>query len=246
MPGVDRARYMDAYEVGRLRRATQARARRDRLLGRSAGVLAWAVVDTALQTGLRVSELARLTVGDLDPDRGDGGALRIWRHKRRRPVRETLAISRSLAAHLRDFLAWKVSRGQSPAPAAALFVGKRGPLGVTGLQLVWKRCIAAAGLPRTLSIHAARHTLAVHLLRRTGNLRQVQKQLGHTHPAVTANQYADVSFEDMQAGLNGLYETLERGPSTLPAANTQPARVCTSADAWPWRSPDRILRGLAR
>ena len=37
-------------------------------------------------------------------------------------------------------------------------------------------------------------------------LRQVQKQLGHSSPATTANMYADISFEDMQDGLNGLYQ----------------------------------------
>ena len=48
-------------------------------------------------------------------------------------------------------------------------------------------------------------SIAVHLLRKTGNLRLVQKQLGHASPTTTANMYADVSFEDMQAALNGLY-----------------------------------------
>jgi len=62
-----------------------------------------------------------------------------------------------------------------------------------------------AGLPEELSIHSARHTVAVALLRRTGNLRQVRKQLGHSSPATTANMYADVPFEDMQSGVTGLY-----------------------------------------
>jgi integrase/recombinase XerC/integrase/recombinase XerD len=60
-------------------------------------------------------------------------------------------------------------------------------------------------LPKELAIHSARHSIAVHLLKKTGNLRQVQKQLGHASPATTANMYADISFEDMQEGLNGLY-----------------------------------------
>lgn len=76
---------------------------------------------------------------------------------------------------------------------------------LTGPRYVQDRC-RDAELPKELSNHTARHTLAVHLLRRTGNLRQVQKQLGHASPVTTANMYADVAFEDMQAGLNGLYE----------------------------------------
>ncbi|MHC4329257.1 MAG: tyrosine-type recombinase/integrase, partial [Planctomycetota bacterium] len=87
-----------------------------------------------------------------------------------------------------------------------LFVGSRGPLSAQGLQRIWKRSIQLAGLPEELSIHSARHTIAVQLLKKTGNLRQVQKQLGHASPATTANMYADISVEDMQKGLNGLYQ----------------------------------------
>ena len=34
----------------------------------------------------------------------------------------------------------------------------------------------------------------------------VSEQLGHASPATTANMYADISFEDMQNGVNGLYD----------------------------------------
>lgn len=91
------------------------------------------------------------------------------------------------------------------ATKGALFVGSRGPLMTHGLQRIWHRAVERANLPKELSIHSARHTMAVHLLKRTGNLRQVQKQLGHSSPATTANLYADVPFEDMQAGVSGLY-----------------------------------------
>ena len=74
-----------------------------------------------------------------------------------------------------------------------------------GLQRIWKATVKDAGLPKELSVHSARHTIAVHLLKKMGNLRQVQKQLGHSSPATTANMYADISFEDMQEGVNGLY-----------------------------------------
>ena len=48
---------------------------------------------------------------------------------------------------------------------ATVFVGKRVPLTAQGLQQIWKRCIRDADLPKQLSIHCARHTLATHLLR---------------------------------------------------------------------------------
>ena len=49
------------------------------------------------------------------------------------------------------------------------------------------------------------HDLFVHLLKKMSNLRMVQKQFGYASPVVTENMYADVSFEDMENGLDGLY-----------------------------------------
>ena len=199
---VDRTKYLDDREVNVLRTVTEAHAITDLQAGRFRGVLTWAVVDVALQTGLRASELARLTVGDFDHRRL---ALRVWRHKRRHHGQETLAISKALTKHLRDFIAWKRTVEQRTDKDARLFVGKCGPLSKRGLQAIWTGTVKRAGLPAELSIHSARHTMAVHLLRRSGNLRMVQKQLGHGSPATTANMYADISFEDMQAGVDGLY-----------------------------------------
>jgi len=154
-------------------------------------------VDLMLSTGLRVSEAALLKIQDVDLKRG---SLKVTRLKRKKKTRESLAIGKDLIEHLQEYIAWT---GRKEGP---LFVGSRGPLTSRGLQQIWKAAIKRAGLPDELSIHSARHTIAVHLLKKTGNLRQVQKQLGHASPATTANMYADISFEDMQNGLNGLYQ----------------------------------------
>ena len=206
MTPIDRSKYMDEAETRCLRTVVEAWSITDRHAGRVRGPLVWAVVDTALLTGLRVSEMARLTVGDVDLKRG---ALNVWRHKRRDKRQETLAIPPELTQHLKEFIEWKESVDQPVAASSALFVGKRGPLTTEGLMQLWKVAIKRAGLPKELSIHCARHTIAVHLLKKTGNLRQVQKQLGHANPATTANMYADIAFEDMQAGVAGLYEADE-------------------------------------
>jgi len=211
MAVVDRTKYMSAEEVKQLRTVTEARAIVDLKAGRVNGVLGWMLVDAALSTGLRVSEIGKLAVEDIDLKRG---SLAVVRAKKRKPTRETLAIGKELVDHLKDYLAWRTCRlddfnGSLPkgltATEGALFVGCRGVLTPQGLQRVWKAAVKRASLPAELSIHSARHTLAVHLLKRTGNLRQVQKQLGHSSPTITAALYADVTFEDMQDGLSGLY-----------------------------------------
>ena len=194
---IDRNKYMDMKEVKQLRTVTEARAITDLKAGRINGVHAWMLVDLALSTGLRVSELAALQIKDLDLKRG---YISVTRLKRKKKTKDTLAIGKGIIQHLKDYIA---SMEHKKGP---LFVGSRGPLTAQGLQRIWKRSVKLAGLPKELSIHSARHTIAVHLLKKTGNLRQVQKQLGHASPATTANMYADISFEDMQNGVNGLYD----------------------------------------
>ena len=208
MAPIERDKYMDASELNRLRAVTEAHAIIDLKAGRMRGILTWCVVDLALGTGLRVSELAKIRVGDFDLKRR---SLRVWRHKRKKHERETVAIGKALGEHLRQFIEWKRLVGQKTGKDAPLFVGKRGGLTPSGLQRIWITAVKRAGLPERLSIHSARHTIAVHMLKRTGNLRMVQKQLGHASPATTANMYADVSFEDMQNALDGLYQTENGG-----------------------------------
>ena len=194
---IDRNKYMDMKETRQLRTVTEARAIVDLRAGRVSGVIAWMLVDLSLSTGLRVNEIVALKIKDVDLKRG---YLSIIRLKRKKKIRETLALGKDIALHLKDYIAW-TDRKKGP-----LFLGSRGPLTAQGLQRIWKRSVKLAGMPKELSIHSARHTIAVHLLRKTGNLRQVQKQLGHASPATTANMYADISFEDMQNGVTGLYQ----------------------------------------
>ena len=194
---------MDPTEIKQLREATEAKAVLDLQKGRVSGPLNWIVIDIALQTGLRVSELAKVKIQDIDLKRG---SLRVWRHKKTELKQETIPISKELIKHLQEFLDYKKLLGQSIDLGSPLFTGKRGPMTRRGLQQIWTQAIKRAGLPIELTIHCARHTLAVTLLSKTKNLRMVQKQLGHSSPVTTANMYADVSFADQQKGLNGLYE----------------------------------------
>jgi len=203
MTPIEREKYMDKAEVKQLRDSTTAWAFKDNKAGRRQGVVSWMLVDLALMTGLRVGEIAALKVGDIDFKRG---GLRVTRLKRKIKKPELMPISKTLLEHLREYVAWKDQAGESIKPGAILIAGKRGTMGTRGLQIIWKQAVERAGLDDFLSIHSARHTLAVNLLKKTSNLRQVQKQLGHANPTTTANMYADISFEDMQNGTEGLYD----------------------------------------
>jgi len=196
MTAIDRRKYMSADQVQKLLRVTETAARYARSPHAGAHTV-WAVVDTALGTGLRPCELAALTIEDLDCDIG---SLMVVRRKKRQPCPrpEPLAISPALARHLSDYV-----RG-SERLSGPLFMGQRGPMTRRGIQQAWGGAIRRAGLPAHYSIKAARHSLAV-ALTRTRSMRQVQKQLGHASINTTAACYGDISWEDMQAGLVDVY-----------------------------------------
>jgi site-specific recombinase XerD len=130
-----------------------------------------AILETLYGTGLRVSELVRMRVGDTAGDlvtvTGKGG--------RKRAIPLGGAARRALSSYL--------ERGR-PALAAsgsgqALFLGSRGgPLDVRGVRRVVQR--RAATFP-----HALRHSFATHLLEGGADLRAVQEMLGHRDLATT-------------------------------------------------------------
>lgn len=202
---VDRTKYLSESEVKQLRSSTEAHALQDIKYGRLSGLRRWMLVDLALSTGLRVSEIWRLKISDVDLRRG---SLSITRSKKKRKKVETLAISKELKKHLKKYITYMVVDSRlRDNETGKLFKSKskKGLMTTQCLQLMWKAAVKRAGLPRSITIHCARHTLAVHLLKKTKNLRLVQKQLGHASPVITAALYADVSFEDMQESLNNLY-----------------------------------------
>lgn len=201
---IGRDKYLSGDEVQALMKSAEDRALADVNAGRQTCVREWMVVDLVLSTGLRVSELARLTCGDVQAARS---ALQVRRSKKRRAAKpELLAVPDRLIEHLRLFVWWKASRGESAGPGDPILVDSLGygPMGIRSWQRAWGRALRRAGLP-LCGIHCGRHTVATHMLRQTRNLRMVQLQLGHENPATTANLYAHVPFEDMQTAVNDLF-----------------------------------------
>ena len=130
-----------------------------------------AIVDTLYSTGLRISELASLTVDDVGEDlltvEGKGRKVRVV------PVGRPAQVS--IDRYLEE------ARGQLAGPEAGttLWVGvKGGPLGSRGVRRVVKKHVAT--FP-----HALRHSFATHLLEGGADLRTVQDLLGHADLATT-------------------------------------------------------------
>jgi integrase/recombinase XerC len=85
---------------------------------------------------------------------------------------------------------------QKTVPRAGVVRFPEKPMGVHGMHLWWYGCLERAGIvpEGTTSgerMHKARHTAGQRVLDATGNLKAVQKLLGHSSIQTTGDSYAD-------------------------------------------------------
>lgn len=197
-----RDKYMSLDEVRKLRRSSEDQALADLAKGRTSAVRSWAVIDLALSTGLRVSEIVEVRIGDLSLSRSEPQLIvRIGKDGKARAV----TLPQELRKHLREFIAWKKRVEEPTGPEDYLFLTERGgKFTARALQLLFKRAAQRAGLPDHFSIHACRHTYGTYLYQKTKDLRLVQEQLGHSSPAIT-QVYSHITPEDRVRSVNGLW-----------------------------------------
>jgi site-specific recombinase XerD len=183
-----------------------------------------AIIETAYAAGLRISELASLTVGSVDLKRGEVRVLGKGRKERRsllgRPARAALArylddgrpvLAGRAAAGDRAGEERAVGRGGPRALAGVAAAGRAdaergilflnhlgGALGVRGIRYRLERLRLAVGLPEGVSPHTLRHSFATHLLDGGADLRVVQELLGHESLATT-QLYTHVSPARLRA-----------------------------------------------
>jgi site-specific recombinase XerD len=130
-----------------------------------------ALVDTLYSTGLRISELASLTVDDV------GGDMVTVVGKGRKTRR--VPIGRPAQESVRRYVSEGRPRLAGTEAGSALWVGVRGGrLDSRGIRRVVRKRVAT--FP-----HALRHSFATHLLEGGADLRTVQDLLGHTDLATT-------------------------------------------------------------
>jgi integrase/recombinase XerD len=137
-----------------------------------------ALLLTAAETGLRVSELTTLTCADAHLGRGP--YLRC--HGKGRKERIT-PVSKNTAAVLRT---WIAERG--PDPASPLFPGPRGgPLTRSAVEHLLTRHAARVPelKPKTITPHVLRHTAAMRLLHAGVDLSVIALWLGHESTQTT-------------------------------------------------------------
>lgn len=127
------------------------------------------IIETVLQTGLRISDVLELKTADLKNS--------MWVLERKTGKKHRCGLKNDL---LRRILA-------QAGPVWA-FPGRKEGAHKTR-QAVWedvKRAAAAFRLPQNVGTHSFRKVYAVDLLDKYGDLPRVQRAMGHSSPSVTA------------------------------------------------------------
>jgi integrase/recombinase XerC len=133
-------------------------------------------------TGMRISELAGLTLDRLDLERR---LLRVvGKGNKERQLLFGTPAAAALRGYLQDARPGLARRGSGAA--SAVFLNAAGAaLTARGARLVIGRWVDAAGVPKRTSPHTLRHSFATHLLEGGADLRVVQELLGHANLQTT-------------------------------------------------------------
>ncbi len=135
----------------------------------------YAILQVFLQTGVRVSELATLTVDDVDLDRG------LLRVTGKGMADRDIPLNKKPTAALR---LWMGAR--RPSEHRVLFTNRfEQPIGVRSIQKLVERYRRGAGIERRITPHSLRHTFATHKARQGVNAFQLRDYMGHATVATT-------------------------------------------------------------
>ncbi|HEU4831848.1 MAG TPA: tyrosine recombinase XerC [Actinomycetota bacterium] len=143
-----------------------------------------AILELMYGSGLRVSEVAGLTIDRVDLERGRVTVVGKGDKEREVPLGDP---AREAVA------AWLVVRGVLGAGRDELFMNRRGrPIGPRDIRRLVGRYAGVALSGRRVTPHTLRHSFATHLLEGGADIRSVQEMLGHASVATT-QRYTHVS-----------------------------------------------------
>jgi site-specific recombinase XerD len=144
-----------------------------------------AILSVMIDTGLRVSELACLSLGDLDLDTGSI-LVRHGKGGKQRVVHVGASAQKAL---------WKYIAVHRKSDSDRLFINRNGdPLDVVGVKILIRRLGHRAGVK--VHPHKLRHTFAVSFLRAGGDVFSLQYLLGHSTLQMTQRYLQSLSADD--------------------------------------------------
>jgi integrase/recombinase XerD len=139
-----------------------------------------AMLELLYASGMRVSELISLNIGDIDID---GGFVRCFGKGSKERM---IPIYRQAALIVDEYLKDARPHIVRSDTEKAMFLNRRGErLTRQGFWQILKGYARAAGLDDAITPHTLRHSFATHLLNGGADLRSVQELLGHANISTT-------------------------------------------------------------
>lgn len=152
-----------------------------------------AILGLMLYGGLRVSDVVRLELPDLEINPRSGQVVCHGKGNKQRIVPLPVEARRVLTEYLET---------RPPTDARAVFIGERGPLTEDGVRAICSKYAAISGAK--LHPHLCRHTFAHRFLEQSGNdLVALAQILGHEN-LNTTSIYAKRSQDELQSRIDGL------------------------------------------
>ncbi|MFG0285035.1 MAG: tyrosine recombinase XerC [Phycisphaerales bacterium JB039] len=170
-----------------------------------------AMLETLYSTGIRVSELVGLNVGDLDTA---GECMRVrGKGSKERMVplgaHALASIARFLDKLRADPRFARATSGESQT--TPLFVNKHGGrLSSRSVRRKLDKYLTQVGLDPSISPHTLRHSFATHLLDNGADLRSVQELLGHRSLSTT-QVYTHLSAQRLRDAYDDAHPRAEAG-----------------------------------
>ena len=160
-----------------------------------------AMFELLYATGMRVTELVSLNVGDVDLQQGIVRC--TGRSAGKGPRQRAIPIHATAARSVDNYLANARPVLVRDNDESALFLNHRGErLTRQGFWLILKQWARESGVTTQITPHTLRHSFALHMLKNGVDLRAVQQLLGHAH--ISTTQIYTYPGED---GLKRIYET---------------------------------------
>jgi site-specific recombinase XerD len=157
------------------------------------------VLMVTYSSGLRVGEVVRLKVSDIDEQR-----MLIHLHKAKGNKDRYTVLSAAWLETLAEYL-------QQYRPREFLFEGQDGRRHYSerSVQAVFDRGVEHAGIIKPVTVHSLRHSFATHLLEAGTDLRYIQELLGHSS-SKTTEIYTHVSRKVLGKITSPLDRALQR------------------------------------
>lgn len=147
-----------------------------------------AILLTAFSCGLRVSEVVRLKISDIDSER-----MQVLVERSKGKKDRYVTLSPVLLDVLRRYMSV-----QRPRPIMYLFEGQEtgAPYSIRSAQKIFNRAVSSAGIHKRVSFHALRHSYATHLLEKGVDIKYIKELLGH-FDIKTTERYLHVSRDKL-------------------------------------------------